>query len=177
MSTLSREQAEFHAHQIIYGDIYSIKDHVALLLAQDAAHRDLLRQREEELVKRMTAWNTLIDGYDESIAQLQNQLAVMNGPGTPYTRWQGMLEALERRFPDPQPYASSDPAEAHYLEAIDRVLAQLADSTARCAQLEEELKVLAKCECMDANGSPFEYCMECNGTGDKRTFFTERPPA
>jgi hypothetical protein len=165
----------------------------------------LLQQRQEELVKRMTAWNMLRDGYDESIAQLQHQLAAMTnerdsaemrsvshlkmyieasqqlaamtGPGTPYARWQKMLEALEQRFPDPQPYESACPAEARYLEAIDRVLAQLADSTARCAQLEEELKVLAKCECMDANGSPFEYCMECNGTGDKRTFSTDRPPA
>jgi hypothetical protein len=88
----------------------------------------LLQQRQEEMVKRMAAWNTLIDGYDESIAQLQHQLAAMQGPGTPYARWQRMLEALERRFPDPQPSASSCPAEAHYLEAIDGIIAQLAAS-------------------------------------------------
>ena len=98
--------------------------------AENKALNDTLRQRKEEVEKRMTAWNKLRDGYDESIAQLQAQLAAMNGPGTPYTRWQRIMEELERRFPDPQPYASSDPAEAHYLEAIDGLIAQLAAMTA-----------------------------------------------
>ena len=151
----------------------------------------LLQQRQEEMVKRMAAWNTLIDGYDESIAQLQHQLDAMQGPGTPYARWQRMLEALERRFPDPQPSASSCPAEAHYLEAIDGIIAQLAASeqTAyerawkidtlkdQLAKLEEELKVLATCGCVDGNGVPFAYCQGCKGTGDRRSIPTERPPA
>jgi chaperonin cofactor prefoldin len=186
----------------------------------------LLQQRKEELAKRMHAWNTLRDGYDESIAQLQHQLAAMTnerdsaemrsvshlkmyieasqqlaamtGPGTPYARWQKMLEALEQRFPDPQPYESSCPAEARYLEAIDRIIAQLAASeqtayerawkidtlkdqlaasTARCAELEEELKVLAKCGCVDGNGVPFAACQGCHGTGDRRSAPTDRSPA
>ena len=145
--------------------------------AENKALNDTLRQRKEEVEKRMTAWNKLRDGYDESIAQLQAQLAAMNGPGTPYTRWQRIMEELERRFPDPQPYASSCPAEARYLEAIDRLLAQLAAAQECCAQLEEELKVLATCGCVDGNGVPFAYCQGCNGTGDRRSIPPERPPA
>ena len=186
-----------------------------LLIDHDAAQRDLLRQREEELARlkviqgidlknnnayrqevidlraQLAAMTAERDAYRRCLAaheqqlanlrgtmnDLRQQRAAMHGPGAPTARWHALMAELDRRFPDPQPYDSSCPAEARYLEAIDRVLAQLADSTARCAQLEEELKVLAKCECMDANGSPFEYCMECNGTGDKRTFSTDRPPA
>ena len=169
MSTLSREQAEFHAHQIIYGDIYSIKDHVALLLAHDAAQRDLLRQREEELAtwkekarwkhthddslelelrKQLAAMTAERDAYRRCLAaheqqlanlrgtmnDLRQQRAAMHGPGAPTARWHALMAELDKRFPDPQPYASSDPAEARYLEAIDGLLAQLAASQARCKQ-------------------------------------------
>ena len=216
---LTRDQVEqliplaTHERTIVNVDgwvgVYSA---LRLLIDHDAAQRDLLRQREEELAtwkekarwkhthddslelelrKQLAAMTAERDAYRRCLAaheqqlatlrgtvnDLRQQRAAMHGPGAPTARWHALMAELDRRFPDPQPYDSSCPAEARYLEAIDRVLAQLADSTARCAQLEEELKVLAKCECMDANGSPFEYCMECNGTGDKRTFSTDRPPA
>ena len=127
----------------------------------------LLQQRQEELVKRMTAWNMLRDGYDESIAQLQHQLAAMTGPGSPYARWQRMLEALERRFPDPQPYQSSCPAEARYLEAIDGLIAQLAALRALLRQREEEIEQLSLCGCVDDKGHAFAACQGCKGTGTR----------
>ena len=63
----------------------------------------LLRQREEEVVKRMTAWNTLRDGYDESIAQLQSQLAASQ------KRCAQLEEALKQLNDalDAMPYANS----------------------------------------------------------------------
>ena len=69
MSTLSREQAEFHAHQIIYGDIYSIKDHVALLLAQDAAHRASARSKALQALIPLT-YAVILSNFPLSIASV-----------------------------------------------------------------------------------------------------------
>lgn len=138
---------------------------LAAMTAERETYRRCLAAHEQQLA---TLRGTVND--------LRQQRAAMHGPGTPYTRWQQMLAALEWRFPDPQPYDSSHAPETHYLEAIDGLLAQRAASQARCAQLEEELKVLATCGCVDGNGVPFAYCQGCNGTGDRRSIPTERPP-
>ena len=76
-------------------------------------------------------------------ADVDAQRAAMTGPGSPYTRWQRLMEELENRFPDPRPYESSRPAEARYLKAIDGLLAQLAASQSRCAQLVDALGEIA----------------------------------
>ena len=105
--------------------------------------------------------------HKQEVEALVAQLAAMQGPGSPYARWQRMLEALERRFPDPQPYQSSCPAEARYLEAIDGLIAQLAALRALLRQREEEIEQLSLCGCVDDKGHAFAACQGCKGTGTR----------
>ena len=48
MTELTREQVEFHAGQIVSGDIHSIKDHVVMLVEADASLRSRLEGVEQE---------------------------------------------------------------------------------------------------------------------------------
>ena len=107
----------------------------------------LLRQREEELAEAKCG--EALCGHDHSTQywelranNAEQQLAAMTGPGYPYNRWQALMAELDKRFPDPQPYDSSHAPEAHYLEAIDRLITQLAAAQECYAKMEEELKGL-----------------------------------
>lgn len=43
------------------------------------------------------------------------------GPGTPAGRFDWMLNEMEKRFPDPEPFSSSAP-EVRYFEMLDKTL-------------------------------------------------------
>lgn len=175
-------------------DVVNREKEVDVMMAQ----RNLAEAQLAAMTAERDAYRRCLAAHEQQLANLRGtmndlrqQRAAMHGPGAPTARWHALMAELDKRFPDPQPYASSDPAEARYLEAIDGLLAQLAASeqTAykrawkidtlkdQLAKLEEELKVLATCGCVDGNGVPFAYCQGCKGTGDRRSTTTERPPA
>lgn len=55
-----------------------------------------------------------------------------NAPGTPAVRFRGLMDELEKRLPDPNPFAAAPP-EPRHLAALDALIAELAAEKERSA--------------------------------------------
>ncbi len=100
-------------------------------------HGDLSMEQQEAVMAAAQEARADCQMYLATIQRLKAETAkdvaaLEGGPGTPTARWRLLLDALEKRFPNPEPFRSDRVPEEHYLEAIDQV-------TERIASLEQEL--------------------------------------
>jgi hypothetical protein len=66
--------------------------------------------------------SSMSSGLVDFAAGWQRGLAGENADGTPAGRFRGLLDELQKRLPDPTPFASSPP-ELRYLASLDRMIA------------------------------------------------------
>jgi hypothetical protein len=64
-----------------------------------------------------------IDALHATIAELKEQLARKDGPGSPAVRFDGLMSELRVRFPEVSQFLS-DPPEPKFLALIDKLLAK-----------------------------------------------------
>lgn len=66
---------------------------------------------------------TEIEQLHATIAELKDQLARREGPGSPTVRFQWLMDQLRERFPEVSPFSSA-PHEDEFIKCIDRLLAK-----------------------------------------------------
>lgn len=71
----------------------------------------------------------LWDGYYEA-QKLKEQIERSKGPGTPYARFEWIMEEMEKRFPNPDPYSSARTTEDQFFRTLDAHLAKQQNAVA-----------------------------------------------